>query len=480
MLGAYAFIAAAAMMSAVLGFPRLVVTPRGLTRRSLFRTTAAEWDSLTRFHVVHRDDGKTSSATADVIGPNASPRLRRGKGKLFKITDAYRVPVETIVAEIHDQQTGALGAPAPLSRAASAPVVLEYGVAGFRMPWATFGLLAILTAAFMAEHRLGVAPETAPLTPAVLTLHAFRGVNRDTVLGHGELLRLFSSPLLHFSAAHLAENAAALLLVGRPLERLVGRAWFLGIFMVSGVAGSVAGLAAYPATMTLIGASGGITGLSAAMAVLSLRLPTRRKRAFMLVRATLVLVAAFIPVETRGSVQIGYAAHLGGALAGAALGIPLLATWRNSCRLPRFRRAGLAAGAGGLALALLGIPVSLRLSREFVALTQGCAGIDPDTMIHSCTAVLELRPASAAAYNNRAWALHLKGEDAVALPDAERAVTLAPGSAPSLETRAEIYEKLGRRRDAVADYRAALAIDGGLHLARDGLKRLSADLGTSP
>ena len=92
----------------------------------------------------------------------------------------------------------------------------------------------------------------------------------------------------------------------------------------------------------------------------------------------------------------------------------------------------------------------------------------------------ELRPANAAAYNNRAWALHLKGEDALALPDAEKAVTLAPSSVPPLETRAEIYEKLGRRRDAVADCRAVLAIEGGLQLARDGLKRLGADPGNLP
>lgn len=371
-------------------------------------------------------------------------------------------------------------APPRRSRALRArPLSQEYGIAGFRAPWATFGLLALLTASFAAEHRLGVAPEGAPLTPNALTLYAFGGVSRDAVLGHGELLRLLSSALLHLNAVHLIGNAVVLLLVGWPVERLAGRAWFLGIFMAGNVAATVAGVAVYPANTTLVGASGGITGLSAAMAALSFRLPTRRKRAFMLVLATLVLAAAFIPVEARGSVQIGYAAHLGGALAGTALGILLLSTWKEFCRLPRFQRAGLAVGAGGLGLALLGIPVSLHFSREFVALEQGCTESDPDAVIQSCTAMLGLRPASAGAYNNRAWALHLKGEDAIALPDAEKAVSLAPSSAPALETRAEIHEKLGHWRDAEADYRAALAIDGDLQLARDGLMRLSAGLQTS-
>lgn len=96
------------------------------------------------------------------------------------------------------------------------------------------------------------------------------------------------------------------------------------------------------------------------------------------------------------------------------------------------------------------------------------------------TKALGLQPSSATAYNNRAWALHLNGEDAVALPDAEQAVTPAPSHARALETRAEIQEKLGRKGDAAADYRAALAIGAGLQPARDGLERLSAELRRPP
>ena len=646
LLGVLALIAAAAATSVVLGFPRLVVTPQGLTRRSLFRATAAGWDSLSRFHLDRPNGGGAVSAAADIIGLNASRRLRRG-GKLFRIANSYRTPVEAIVAEIHDRQTEALGGPAPLPRAASAPVVPRYG-AGFRVPWATFALIAILIAAFVVEHRHGVAPEAAPFTPDSLTLYAFGGVNRDAVLSRGELLRVFSSVLLHLSAAHLVGNVAALLLAGWPLERFVGRPWFLAIFVIGGVAGSAVGIAAYPAGMALVGASAGIAGLFGAMAVLSFRLPAGRKRSFVIARTTLVAILMFMPWESGSSIHIGHAAHVGGVLAGAAAGFLLLRGWTPACPLPGFQKAGLAVGAGGLALALLGIPASLRLSREFVASVQGCAGSEPDARIRGCTALLdsgvgnrsatllnrgraylarerydlaiadldrvveltpdatdallsrgfarfgkkqhdrsiadydkaielspkfaaayfergltfldegrvdraiadedqaialdpklagaylvqglaysrkgdtgraisdyskalalnpgnadaffhrgsghlrenrldeavadmtkalELRPANAMAYNNRAWALHLKGENALALPDAEKAVALAPSSAPSLETRAEIYEKLGRRRDAVADYRAALAIDGGLQLARDGLKRLGAGPG---
>jgi Tfp pilus assembly protein PilF len=56
------------------------------------------------------------------------------------------------------------------------------------------------------------------------------------------------------------------------------------------------------------------------------------------------------------------------------------------------------------------------------------------------------------------------------------AVELDPTHASSLETRAEIYEKLGRRDNAIADYREALKLDpsgdDGAMGSTEGLKRL--------
>ena len=70
--------------------------------------------------------------------------------------------------------------------------------------------------------------------------------------------------------------------------------------------------------------------------------------------------------------------------------------------------------------------------------------------------MIALYPNYADAYNGRARAYHLRGDDGRALPDAMKAVALAPQGADSVETRGEIYERLGRRDDAIADYRAAL------------------------
>jgi tetratricopeptide (TPR) repeat protein len=75
-------------------------------------------------------------------------------------------------------------------------------------------------------------------------------------------------------------------------------------------------------------------------------------------------------------------------------------------------------------------------------------------------------------YNNRAWDLHKKGQDAKALIDANKAVAIEPDNAAVIETRGEIYEKLGRRDAAIADFRKALRFDPTMKSAKDGLKRL--------
>jgi Flp pilus assembly protein TadD len=67
------------------------------------------------------------------------------------------------------------------------------------------------------------------------------------------------------------------------------------------------------------------------------------------------------------------------------------------------------------------------------------------------------------------------GVTAQGLPDAIRAVALAPKDANSYETRAEIYEKLGQRDKAIADYRQTLSVAPDTKLAQEGLKRLGTN-----
>ena len=130
----------------------------------------------------------------------------------------------------------------------------------------------------------------------------------------------------------------------------------------------------------------------------------------------------------------------------------------------------------GLALALVALPAWAQTQQQYF----WCASstFTKDQRIAGCTAIIRSgryggTHTLAMAYNNRAWAYHEKGEDAKGLPDAEQAVVLEP--IPSrLDTRAEIYEKLGRRDQAIIDYRAALKLDQNYPAAINGLTRLGA------
>jgi regulator of sirC expression with transglutaminase-like and TPR domain len=61
-----------------------------------------------------------------------------------------------------------------------------------------------------------------------------------------------------------------------------------------------------------------------------------------------------------------------------------------------------------------------------------------------------------------------------ALPDAERSLQLDSNDARALDTRGHILEALGRRDEAIADYRRALAKDSDHQCSKKALKRLGA------
>jgi tetratricopeptide (TPR) repeat protein len=71
------------------------------------------------------------------------------------------------------------------------------------------------------------------------------------------------------------------------------------------------------------------------------------------------------------------------------------------------------------------------------------------------------------------WAGMMKwGKSDLGLPDAERAVELAPDNSYALGTRGQIYAALGRREEAIADLQKALSINPDLKESREALQGL--------
>jgi tetratricopeptide (TPR) repeat protein len=81
-------------------------------------------------------------------------------------------------------------------------------------------------------------------------------------------------------------------------------------------------------------------------------------------------------------------------------------------------------------------------------------------------------------YNSRAWAYFKAGKPAQGLPDVRKALELQPNYARALDTRGSIFEALGRREQAIADFRRALSLGANdpevQASGTDALKRLGA------
>ncbi len=76
--------------------------------------------------------------------------------------------------------------------------------------------------------------------------------------------------------------------------------------------------------------------------------------------------------------------------------------------------------------------------------------------------------------NNRAWAYMKMGQSPKGLPDAQKAIQLAPRWAEARDTAGHILEAMGKKAEAIAEYRQALALDPKHQGAKDGLARLGA------
>src|SRR5262249_37910087 len=125
---------------------------------------------------------------------------------------------------------------------------------------ATWGLLGLLGVVFVAEQVFAVDPPSAFLSPGIGTLVALGGNNRGLVEA-GEGWRLVSSALLHGSLLHILFNGIALMMAGRFLERQVGRAWYLALFVLGALGGGGLSIVINDPEVVSVGASGAIMGL---------------------------------------------------------------------------------------------------------------------------------------------------------------------------------------------------------------------------
>jgi membrane associated rhomboid family serine protease len=156
-------------------------------------------------------------------------------------------------------------------------------------------------------------------------------------VAEGQWYRMITSVFFHTAILHIGMNMWSLWIIGPALEQLLGRWRYLGLYLVSGLAGSVLQLIVAPDTPAL-GASGAIFGLLGALVVL------QRKRGYQLGPILAIILVNLVATFTIPG--ISWEAHVGGLVAGALVGLGL-------AHAPERNRALVQWGTMGLVLAVV-------------------------------------------------------------------------------------------------------------------------------
>ncbi len=146
------------------------------------------------------------------------------------------------------------------------------------------------------------------------------GANRRFETTSGEWWRLLTSMFLHGGIMHLFLNIYGLVIAAIFVESILGRKKHFILYILSGLCGSLASIWWYPNTIS-VGASGAIFGLYGAILGLLLTnaFPKNGKKGI------LIMIGIYVGINLLWGLTGGIdnAAHIGGLLSGAIIGIIL-------------------------------------------------------------------------------------------------------------------------------------------------------------
>jgi rhomboid protease GluP len=303
------------VIALVRGTPSLIIDRDGLTRTSLFGSQQILWVDLTDLE--WSGSGKSLIVTG---APWDEKQVR------LTLSDVYDVSLSTLVQRIERSRRDAVGEHVSLTgRAASSTAGWPQPAADF--PAGTIAIALVLTVIYMSELKFSAVYETDWMS----TLTAMGALKRDYMMETNEWWRVLTGPLLHGSLSHLVGNLVVLVFAGRPLERVVGTVWFFAIYLLCTMGGALGTLGYMPGHVPAIGASGAINGVVACGFFLAVHMPPGRVRLWMRLRGLLLVIPNSLPtIPGPGGVQVDYAAHAGGAIVGAIVGLFLSRKYAES------------------------------------------------------------------------------------------------------------------------------------------------------
>jgi len=213
--------------------------------------------------------------------------------------------------------------------------------------YATPALVAINIVVFVVMIASGVSA----MSPGVPELLDW-GANYGPWTTDGQWWRLLTCTFVHAGILHIAFNMFVLADVGRRVERLVGSAGFLAMYLVSGLLGSVASIAVNP-TVTSVGASGAVFGvLGCLLGFLVLQRGSISPEALKPMGRDAAAFVLYNVVFGLGHEGIDMAAHMGGLAAGFVCGLVLALPLDETAKPRRRSRALATLALGGAALAV--------------------------------------------------------------------------------------------------------------------------------
>ncbi|GAA3373309.1 rhomboid family intramembrane serine protease [Streptomyces sannanensis] len=151
----------------------------------------------------------------------------------------------------------------------------------------------------------------------------------------GGYYRLLTSMFLHEAPWHFAFNMLGLWWLGAPLEAALGRARYLTLYLLSGLAGGALSYLLAAPNEGSLGASGAIFGLLGATAVLMRRLNYDMRPVIALLALNLLFTFTWS--------GIAWQAHVGGLIAGTVIAYGMV-------HAPRERRTAVQFGTCALVL----------------------------------------------------------------------------------------------------------------------------------
>jgi membrane associated rhomboid family serine protease len=174
------------------------------------------------------------------------------------------------------------------------------------------------------------------------------GVHWISGVATGSWWQLATSVFSHVQVWHIAFNMMALYFLGPQLEMVLGRARFLAVYLLSGLAGSTAVMWLADQHTQTLGASGAIFGLMGALVVVGMKIRAN-------VQQLVFWIGLNVVITITGSAYISWQGHFGGLAGGALLAALLVYAPRQGRAL--FQWGSMAAFAAAC-LVLVGLRVA--------------------------------------------------------------------------------------------------------------------------